>query len=90
MTCTVSLHPFTVHINPYVPAVVKPDTVVVGDVALVKVTVAGFPALAVHEPFPVAAMTVEVFWQMVWLGPPFGFGVTITLAVSVQPFDVHM
>ena len=89
MTCTVSLHPFTVHISPYVPAAVKPDTVVVGDEALAKVTVAGLPAVAVHVPLPVAAITVVVYWQMVWLGPPFGFGVTITLAVSVHPFEVH-
>ena len=32
--------------------------VVVGDVALVNVTVAGLPASAVHVPVPVAAMTV--------------------------------
>ena len=40
------------------PAAVKPETDVVGDVVLTKLTVAGFAAAAVHVPVPVAANDV--------------------------------
>ena len=65
VTNILSLHPFTVHMSVYTPEDMKPETVVVGEVAFVKVTITGFPGSAVHVPFPVAAMTVVLYWQMV-------------------------
>jgi hypothetical protein len=47
-----------------VPAAVKPDTDVVGDVELVKVTAAGLPAAASHVPVPVAAIVAVEYWQV--------------------------
>ena len=43
----------------------KPDTDVVGEVALVNATTAGFAAAAVHVPVPVAANEVVLYWQIV-------------------------
>ena len=47
------------------PAAVKPDTDVVGEVVLTKVTTAGFDAAMVHVPVPVAVIEVVEYWQMV-------------------------
>ena len=49
----------------YVPGAVKPETDVVGDVVLTKVTTTGFDAAVVHVPVPVAVMAVVEYWQMV-------------------------
>ena len=71
------------------PANVNPLIVAVGEVTVVMVVVAGLVIDAVHVPVPVAAIVAVEYWQVVWSGPAFGLAVTITLAVSVQPFDVH-
>jgi hypothetical protein len=42
----------------YVPGVVKPETDVVGEIVLTKVTTAGFDAAVVHVPEPVAVIAV--------------------------------
>ena len=47
------------------PAVVKPDTEVVDEVVLIKLTMAGFDAAVVHVPVPVAVIEVVEYWQMV-------------------------
>ena len=83
---TVSLQPFCDQYKVYVPAEVKPDTDVVGDVVLTKLTDAGFDAAAVHVPAPVAVIATEVYWQMVWSVPALGFAVTFIRTVSVHPF----
>jgi hypothetical protein len=56
ITAAVSVHPPDVQMYLYEPAVVKPVIVVVGDVDVVIVVVAGFPVTAVHVPVPVAAI----------------------------------
>ena len=72
------------------PEVSRPVIEVVGDVGLVITVALGLPAAAVHIPVPVAAIeTVPVVLQMIWSGPALGLVVTITLAVSVHPFEVH-
>ena len=62
---TVSLQPFCDQYKVYVPEAVKPETDVVGDVVLTKLTVAGFAAAVVHVPVPVAVIVADVYWQMV-------------------------
>ena len=44
---------------------VNPDTDVVGDIVLTKLTTAGFDKAAVHVPAPVAVIVVLEYWQMV-------------------------
>jgi hypothetical protein len=62
---TVSLQPLSDQYKVYVPAAEKPETDVVGDVLLTKLTVAGFDAAVVHVPVPDAANDVAENWQMV-------------------------
>ena len=52
----VSLQPLDVHMNPYVPATVKPLIDVVGDVGATNAVIAGLLTIAVHVPIPVAAI----------------------------------
>ena len=49
----------------YEPGRVNPETVLVGEVGEVKVTVAGLPAAALQVPVPVAAIVAVVFGQTV-------------------------
>jgi hypothetical protein len=58
---TVSLQPLSDQYKIYVPAAVNPDTEVVGDVVLAKLTVAGFAAVAVQVPVPIAVIVAEVY-----------------------------
>ncbi len=63
-------------------------TVVVAEFALVKVTVAGLPAWAVHVPAPIAAIVAVLYSQIVWLAPATTTvvgPVTLTVADEVQP-----
>ena len=71
----------------YVPAVVKPETEVVGDMVLTKLITAGFDAAAVHVPVPVAVIEVVEYWQMVWSVPAFGLAVIFIKTVSLQPLS---
>ena len=71
----------------YVPAAVKPETEVVGDVVLTNDTTAGFVAAVVHEPAPVAVIEVVEYWQLVWSVPAFGLAVTFIRTVSLQPLS---
>ena len=91
---TVSVQLPFVHIYAYVPAALKVVIVVVGLDGVVMVEVPGLPANAVHVPVPVAAIVAEppgrIAQFTVWSGPAFGFAVTMTLAVSVQPPLVQM
>ena len=84
---TVSLHPLSDQYKVYVPAAVKPDTEVVGEVILTKLTTAGFAAAVVHVPEPVAVIAVVEYWQMVWSVPAFGLAVTFIRTVSLQPLS---
>ena len=69
------------------PAAVKPETYVVGDVVLTNDTTAGFVAAVVHVPVPVAVIAVVEYWQIVWSLPAFGLAVTFIKTVSLQPFN---
>ena len=71
----------------YVPAVIKPETNVVGDVLLTIVTTAGFDAAEVHVPVPLAVIAVVEYWQMVWSVPAFGLAVTLIRTVSLHPLS---
>ena len=67
---------------------------VVGLDGAVMVAEPGFPAAAVHVPvageaFIVAEPPGTLTQFTVWSAPEFGFAVTVTLAVSGQPPDVH-
>jgi len=84
---TVSLQPLSDQYKVYVPAAVKPETDVVGDVVLAKVTTVGFEAAVVHVPVPIAAIAVVEYWQMVWSGPAFGLAVTFIRTVSLHPLS---
>ena len=65
--------------------------VVVGDVGEVMTVAEGLDAAAVQVPVPVAAIvTMPVLVHTVWSGPALGSAVTITLAVSLQLFEVRI
>jgi hypothetical protein len=57
----VSLHPFSVHNNVYMPGEIKPEALDAGDVGFPKVTTAGLDAAPVHVPLPCAARIVELY-----------------------------
>jgi hypothetical protein len=89
-TDAVSLHPDAlVQINLYVPAVVNPVMLVVALLAFAMLAVPGLPVIAVHVPVPVAAMAAVPPGSAAQLtaisAPAFGFAVTTTAAVSLQP-----
>ena len=86
---TVSIQLFTVHRYLYTPVDTKCVTVVVADAGFVIVVTTGLLDSCVHVPVPRAAIVTVLFKQMVWFGPPFGWGVTITLTVSGHPPDVQ-
>jgi hypothetical protein len=86
----VSAHPdVLVQINLYVPAAVKPVIVVVALVGAMIVAPPGLFSRAVHVPVPVAVMVAvppgSTMQLTVWSDPAFGFAVTMTDAVSLQP-----
>ena len=54
MTSAVSVHPFTVHMKPYVPAAEKPLVPVEGAEGEVIFATAGFADNKVHVPAPIA------------------------------------
>ena len=56
MTDAVSVQPFSVQIKLYVPAIVKPLTIVFGEVVEVMLVIEGFPLCADQVPEPVAAI----------------------------------
>jgi hypothetical protein len=75
--------------NLYVPAAVKPVMLVVALAVFVIFEVPGLPVIAVHVPVPVADIDTEppgrIAQLMVLSVPAFGFAVTTTDAVSLQP-----
>jgi len=60
------------------------------DEGVMMVVAAGLVDSAVHVPIPVAAIVAVEYWQVTRSGPALGFAITITLAVSVHPFAVHI
>ena len=90
MTFIVSVQPFTVQMNPYVPTESSPVIVVLDDVGVVIVATDRFEDSAVHIPAPpIPAIVAVVRWHIFWSGPAFGFGVTSMSAVSGHPFSVQ-
>jgi hypothetical protein len=96
ITDAVSPQPDTFdQMNLYVPAALKPVMLVVGRAVFVILAVPGLPVIAVHVPVLVAVIFTappgNVAQLTVLSEPAFGFAVTTTDAVSLQPDAlVHM
>ena len=65
MTSAVSVHPFTVQINPYVPAREKPLVPVEAADGVVIFATAGLADSSVHVPAPIAVSVAVEYWQVV-------------------------
>ena len=94
VTVAEELHAPFVQLKVYTPGALNVVIVVVGLAGVVIVAVPGLPPCAVHTPVGVVAPIVAVPPGSVahntdWLGPAFGWAVTVTVAVEVHAPLVH-